>query len=447
MKTKFCLFVLILMFLALISCANNRSIEDDTGESDSTSSIDTEQPEYSNPEMDKFVSDFIGKWKSGEISSLYSHLSPEYADYINKEEFKAQFDYYSEFGGGIVKESSRKAADEGAVITYSINLEFKYIDASFTLSIGNSADNTIIAYGIDFKFRQAPVDIDRGNGIYERLFLFETNGHFLNASYVYLKDKPASPTALIVPEYGYTDVNYTYGATKAYYDLANSLALNGIASFRMEKSSFRYSYNYLSEYTIEEEYFIDYRNAIDYLKKQSPTSGLYLIGHSFGSNIAAKLASEDNAVKKIVCLNGTVRSMAESAKELYIYLDPGRKEQYREEYDKIIACTQKNAKGEVYLALSDYYWASVNLLDTESDLSNANIPVLAINSTYDIQHVASDIEAWKSAASKNKNIKTIVHDRMSYVLYEIDITDIFTISRIHVLPDYLIEEITNFILD
>lgn len=216
---------------------------------------------------------------------------------------------------------------------------------------------------------------DTPGNIDEKHFVLENGGCKLNAVYTYIKDGKAHPAVLLIAGSGPSDHDETVGCLKPFEDIARGLAWYGINSLRMDKRTFKYAADFDIKCGIEEEYLDDCNAAIEFLKEQS-ISGLYLLGHSLGGQIATELAASNGGVDGMILFNSSARHLADIACNQYAVLDPNDKESYIAYADAAKSVSDTTAKGYYYYGASDYYWASYNQLNVTNNISESNIKTL-----------------------------------------------------------------------
>ena len=113
------------------------------------------------------------------------------------------------------------------------------------------------------------------------------------------------PLALLLNGTGQQDRNYTYSGHQFFTVLADALARNGIASFRMDdrgigSTTGDFETSGISDFTV------DAWEAIEYLKNCPDVDSRFLgvIGHSEGGVVASRLTAQDKDVKFMVSLSG-----------------------------------------------------------------------------------------------------------------------------------------------
>ena len=286
-------------------------------------------------------------------------------------------------------------------------------------------------------------DISQGS-IEEKHFVLESNGYKLNAVYTYIDDGNAHPAVLLIAGSGPSDYDETIGTLKPFKDIANGLAKEGINSLRVDKRTFSYAANFDIKCGIEEEYLDDCNTAIEYLKSQN-ISGLYLLGHSLGGQIATELAASIESIDGMILFNSSARHLADIACDQYSALDPVNKESYTTYAEAAKNATASSAKGYYYYSASDYYWVSYNQIDVAKNISNANIKTLIINSKFDKQSFDEDLNLWPTLFSDSANVSICVYDDISHFGYKIDTTDPSSIYTQVDFPSEVISAFSDFI--
>lgn len=286
-------------------------------------------------------------------------------------------------------------------------------------------------------------DISQGS-IEKKHFVLESNGYKLNAVYTYIDDGNAHPAVLLIAGSGPSDYDETIGVLKPFEDIAHGLAQEGINSLRVDKRTFGYAAEFDIKCGIEEEYLDDCKAAIEYLKTQN-ISGLYLLGHSLGGQIATELAASIEGVDGMILFNSSARHLADIACDQYSTADPANKESYITYATAAKNANASSAKGYYYYGATDYYWASYNNIDIAQNIVEANINTLIINSKFDKQSFDADLSLWKTLFLDSANVSMCVYDDISHFGYKIDMSDSSSIYTRVDFPNELINTFTKFI--
>lgn len=381
----------------------------------------------------------IAKWKQGNAAELYEYADASLAAILDRDGFAYLFDSVSDIGGELNGVTDKKSGTVNGITTYTAKLDFEHITADLAISF---ADSKLCSFNRNVYFKDT-FEIDRG-GRMERYFVLENDGHRLNAVYTYVNDGKPHPAVLLIAGSGPGDYNETVGLLTPFEDIALGLAENGINSLRVDKRTLNYASDFGITSGMEQEYGSDCNAAIEFLKKEN-ISGLYLLGHSLGGQIAAELADGNDDIDGMILFNSSARHLADIACDQYTRLDSANKAAYLAHAAAAKAAAADTAQGAYYYNASDYYWASYNQLDTIKSVKDAGIKTLIINSRFDNQIFDADIELWESRLSDNENVAIRVFDDISHFGYKIDTTDSLSVYRRADFPEELIRAFSDFV--
>lgn len=282
------------------------------------------------------------------------------------------------------------------------------------------------------------------SNIVEEHFILESDGYKLNAVYTYINDEKAHPAVLLIAGSGPSDCNESVGVLKPFEDIAQGLAQNGINSLRLDKRTFACASEFGIESGVAEEYLDDCCAAIGYLKAQN-ISGLYLLGHSLGGQIAAELAARDDGIDGIILFNSSARHLADISCDQFTAFDPENEASYLTYAEAAKSAAASTAKGYYYYSASDYYWATYNQLNAAQSISESKIRTLIINSSFDKQLFDRDIDLWKELFSDSENVSIRVYDDISHFGYKIDTSDPSAIYAYADFPGEVVSAFAEFI--
>jgi len=452
-----------LVLVAILLCGCGRNMENETPSDQQPSINITEEPLTSAPEIslptsapkislpaqeteqvslpasnDELYHYLMEQWKAGELSGLYSYASDEMKTLVDAEQFHSMFLILNNTFGNIVKIENEKSTKDGGNSTYTATLIFEHAEAYIQVYISNLK---IAGYNYDVRF-VTNFENKLENGITESFFLLESGEYSLNAVYTYIEDDNA-PTVLLIPGSGVADYNETVGLLPTFADIAMELAERGVNSLRFEKRTNRYASEFTVESGLDEEYFIDCKAALEWIRNNNGSGDIILFGHSLGAQIAVSLAEQEN-VNGLILFNGSARHLAEIAKDQYCEIDPVNAVYYQQYMDAAKTATRDTAKGYYYYGCSDYYWADYNELSTVDSLKKSGIQTLVINSRLDHQIYDEDINLWQKELADNKNVTIMVFEDISHFGYRIDTDDKASVYKRTGFPDDLAEIFAEF---
>ena len=139
----------------------------------------------------------------------------------------------------------------------------------------------------------------------ELVFSGKKTGIDYGGTLVIPNDHKHYPLAILLNGTGRQDRNYTYSGHQFFTVLADALARNGIASFRMDDRGTGSTTGNFENAGIS-DFTADAREALEYLKAREHIDSRFigLIGHSEGGVVASRLTAQDPDVKFMVSLSG-----------------------------------------------------------------------------------------------------------------------------------------------
>ena len=397
--------------------------------------VEQESIPTSNDELYHYL---MEQWHTGDLSGLYSYASDEMKTLVDAERFNDMFLSLNNTFGDIVKIENEEIAKDGGNSTYTATLIFDHAEAYIQVYISNLK---IAGYNYDVRFI-TNFENKLKNGITESFFLLESGNYYLNAVYTYT-EKNDAPTVLLIPGSGVADYNETVGLLPTFADIALELAERGINSLRFEKRTNRYASEFTIESGLDEEYVMDCKAALEWLRNNNESGKIILFGHSLGAQIAVSLA-EQEAVNGLILFNGSARHLAEIAKDQYCEIDPVNAVYYQQYMEAAKNVTQDMAKGYYYFGCSDYYWADYNEISTVNSLKKLEIQTLVINSRFDHQMYDADINLWQQELADDEKVTIMVFDDISHFGYRIDTQDITSVYKKISFPDDLADIFSGF---
>jgi alpha-beta hydrolase superfamily lysophospholipase len=194
----------------------------------------------------------------------------------------------------------------------------------------------------------------------------------------------------------------------AFHDISNYLAQNGIASFRYDKRGVGQSKGkYLK--TGFNDNAMDAIAALEFFGQQSKIDSgkIFMLGHSEGAVIAAKLAGAGVKAAGVILLAGTAQSgeavMKWQAKQVVkklkglngwiiktFNIDVSKAQQ--KQFDRINKSTKDRIRIQLFIKLNAKWFREFMAYDPSVDLSKITVAVLAITGSKDIQVDPADLE-------------------------------------------------------
>ncbi|WP_339686019.1 alpha/beta hydrolase [uncultured Nonlabens sp.] len=258
------------------------------------------------------------------------------------------------------------------------------------------------------------------------------------------------PLVIIIGDQGAMDRNGNERRTRsnAYQQLADSLLIKGIATYKYDKRILTQIKNRIpSDKTLFGDYIIDAKESVFFFKDDSRFSKIFIAGHGQGSLVA--MLAVDKDIDGFISLNGAAQSIdalivQQIAKEI-----PG--------LDKVAAATfekVKNSKEPIEAIERDLYtvigpqiqpfmksWMQYQPVD---EIKKLQIPILLINGSKNRQVDPSEAALLKEAAP---NAQLELVENMNHV-FKIVGEDEIVASKSYVDPNFpLSSELVKLIID
>lgn len=229
---------------------------------------------------------------------------------------------------------------------------------------------------------------------------------------------------------GPQDRDETIYENKPFKDIAESLWLKGIASYRFDKRTLTHPENFNDKSTIDDEVTNDIINIINYFKENEEFKGyeIILLGHSLGANLMPRIANKTNQISKLILLAGNARPLEKLIAEQYDYLyklnpTPELQEAIVKIKEQIAVLASKDfnvntPKEQLPFNLSGYYWKSVLDYNPLKEVKNVKIPMLILQGERDYQVTLEDFNLWKNTLKNNKKASFISYPKLNHLFMD-----------------------------
>lgn len=218
------------------------------------------------------------------------------------------------------------------------------------------------------------------------------------------------PAVLFICGSGPIDRNENHKKIRinAFYDISNYLAQNGIASLRYDKRGAGQSGGEYLKAGFNDN-AVDALAALEFFKQQKniDPEKIFMLGHSEGAIIAARLAGEGAKAAGAILLAGAAQSgeavlkwqamqVAGKLKGLNgwiirtLHIDVLKAQQ--KQFDRINRTKKDWIRMQLFFKLNAKWFREFTAYDPAADLSKITRPVLAITGTKDIQVDPADLE-------------------------------------------------------
>ncbi len=244
------------------------------------------------------------------------------------------------------------------------------------------------------------------------------------------------PGVVLLHGSGPNDRDETIGGNKPFRDLAQGLAVRGIAVLRYDKRTFTYRADFtrreIINLTLKEEVLDDALSAIGFLREQPGINSrsVFLVGHSLGAWCAPFIAAQDNQLAGIIML----APHATDFDHAFI-----RQTRYRaqvmgassEQIDQLISevrngfsrLREKTFPSDHFLlGASGKYWydyLSRKPLEVAAGLPQ---PILVLQGEKDYQATMDDFAAWKETLSDSgkTNVQFQSFPQLNHLFMRVD---------------------------
>lgn len=279
------------------------------------------------------------------------------------------------------------------------------------------------------------------------------------------------PAVLLVPGSGAADRDASaYGLTP-FRDLARGLARRGIASIRYDKYSYAHPELLQADCTIEREYLLDTRAALDALLSDSRISRVFVLGHSQGAMLGPRILEDllphaDGRLAGGILLAGTPKHLweiqyrqnldlldltekaysSEQLAEMGVDLNAQRA-QLEAEVQKI-DCLETE---ETFFGLPASYQADEMRVDAAQAAIENGLPLWIGQGAKDWQVLPEEgLEAWKGAlAGSDLDVSYHLYPDMNHLLIDMEGEPTYSVEDYLVpgahVDENLIEDLATWI--
>ena len=268
---------------------------------------------------------------------------------------------------------------------------------------------------------KAPVYANVANYVEEDMD-FGITDYKLKAKFLKSKTSGKFPCVIMVHGSGAHDADETIDDKKPFFDIAQGLANNGIASFRYNKRT----YSYPEKCKALEETFTAYdetvQDALEAIKKVKTlrdvdTNRIYILGHSLGGMMAPEIARLSSNLRGLILLGANARPLPELYYNQleFIFsqdsLDPTEKRKLKtikEQTDLAMSQELKNTtpKGKLPMVIPAAYWMYLRDYKQVEVAKKLNLPFLVLQAERDYQVTIRDFEIWQMALKDKATYKS-----------------------------------------
>jgi len=355
------------------------------------------------------------------------------------ETFAAMWTQLEQTFGAFEEILSASAQEQDGLTVGTIVSSYALADVSFSVAL--TADGLLAGLTVNgFVPKAADSTADRSQFVTEPIKLRageadETQGILT----LPLGDGPF-PAVLMMQGSGSTDMNETAFGISPFRDIAEGLALAGVASIRYDKYSFAHADllkadpALLAAFTIKEEYTNDARAALALLETDRRIGSVYLLGHSLGGMVTPRVMQALGAEHFAggIILEGSPLPLWEIQYHQNLALIPKLEESNREaskilvdneaaKSDQIQALSDEELKSTLFFGISAYYQKDQMSVDAAQTAIALGKPLLITQGGKDWQVSPADgIEAWRAALQDKVNATYLEYHNMNHMLCDME---------------------------
>jgi uncharacterized protein len=294
-------------------------------------------------------------------------------------------------------------------------------------------DGELLAFRVPlqgFEIRRADFRFAQVNRLEESRFdekelIVDGGGPDLGGTLTLPEGEGPFPALIMIPGSGPADRNSTIGPNRLFFDLAQGLAENGVATLRYDKRTFYYQQNpetatdsILKNLTLQEEMVDDAEAAFRLLIEQEniDPDRCFILGHSLGAIggplVSRSLEQDEVPVKGLVLMAPPARDLLTIMLEQYEYLNQlgTLSDELLEEYLHYGNRIRDAQVGLDETILGAYlnYWDSVVYLKPLRNFQAQDAPALLLFGERDYQVPRTDMVGWRNHLEENPRDNTRV---------------------------------------
>lgn len=375
-----------------------------------------------------------------ELEPVIEALAPEVRKKLDPQTLAAVWAAKKGGGGAFVKIESAalKPADGGEAVVVRVGLTNGTIDVSVVYPFGKpeaiglqiqgakTAPFVSASYVDEKKFETRDVSIGSGEAALPGVLTVP-------------KGTGSYPIVVLVHGSGGGDRDESIGPSKAFRDIAEGLATNGVATLRWDKRTHDPKYVAalkidILDFTVKEEYLDDVGAALKLAassKNVDPTR-IFLLGHSQGGWLAPWLLKLHPEVKGGILLGASARHMADvfvPQVEYILTTDDGKlsdddKAGLEELRKQVVVAKDPKTPRDAPMSAFPMgigpakYWQSLIGYDAVATAKSISQPLLVLQGGRDYQVTEKDDYAlWKSALGSKKGAELQLFPKLNHAFY------------------------------
>lgn len=268
------------------------------------------------------------------------------------------------------------------------------------------------------------------------------------------------PLIIIVGGSGPTDKDGSVGPNKMYKDLAWALAARGFAVYRFDKRTVNPENSKVSLETMHDEYVTDLQNIINHFQqdKRINPKRIYVMGHSQGGMMLPYFAKTCNGIYGYIGLAAPFHTITDLLPAQLTYLSTLNKEdsaalnaltilKLKAIYQRQHLHSNSINKDSLFPGLTIPFMRHMDV-NRPANLIRfmKNKPCLLLQGARDYQVPVEELEAWKAALPKAKNLCTYTFEKLNHQFMEgVGVPGPKEYNTPNNVPEYVIDELVNWL--
>ena len=273
------------------------------------------------------------------------------------------------------------------------------------------------------------------------------------------------PAVVMVHGSGSSNMDEKVMKLTPFRDLADGLAMHGIASIRYDKRSFAHARKMLKQcITVKEETIDDAILAVNMLKSDPriDKERIYILGHSMGAMLAPRIDSEGGDVAGLIMMAGTpyrledifVRQLgqARESNSAMKWIAGIEDKLFTKKFDNLYSMSDEEAKQQKFAGGTTlYYFKEMGKKTAVDYLMENEKPVLIMQGGKDFQVLAADdYVKFRELLAERSNTFYKLYPELNHVFVDAIYDDISKVSKEYNterhIGEEVISDIASFIL-
>ena len=258
------------------------------------------------------------------------------------------------------------------------------------------------------------------------------NEYPLKGELIIPKSNQPVPAVVFVHGSGASNMDEKVGKLTPFKDIAEGLARHGIASIRYDKRSYAHGFKLLMKeknVTVKIETIDDAIMATNLLKNDPriDANNVYIIGHSMGAMLAARIDSEGGNYKGLVMMAGSPRTLNEimidqnndvlsQTKGFTHWIVQKQVEKIEKMFEGFENLSDEEAKKKkMGNGVTLYYFKEMNAFDSKNYLKTISKPMLIMQGEKDFQAtVDKDFTSYKQLLEGKDNVVFKLYENLNH---------------------------------